>query len=145
MSPSSVLMEAAGHWSTWPAHQVPLHLDDVIMGFQMFLFFHFPLRSWPFMRSPALMWSFLPWFPGRRRSSSLTAILTFLTQQGISLRRLYCDCVLTGLLLGRDTFRVCGVGGEVRGKSGHEMVKERAKQFTKFNDFNVSPDCGSVF
>ena len=91
-SPSNVLMEPAGHWSTWPAHQVPFHLDDVIMGFPTFLFFHFPLRSWPFVRISARMWCVLPGFPGRRRSSSLTAIFDVLDAAGNTIA-VVCDCI----------------------------------------------------
>ena len=74
------------HLSTSPVHPLPFHLDDIILGFQMFLSVRFPSCSWPFIRSPARMLWFLLGFARRKQSSSLTVITTFLTQQGTPLQ-----------------------------------------------------------
>ena len=94
----------------------------------MFLFVRLPSRSWPFIRDPARMWWFLPRFPGRKLSSSLTVITTFLTQQGTPLRSSAIVWRLgfhgASSWSRHDAVRLCGVDREVRGKSGQRDVEE---------------------
>ena len=127
-----------------------LPLNGIIMSLPMFLFVRLPSRSTPFTRRLARMWWFIPQFPGRKRGSSMTVIKTFLTQQGTPLRS-----SAIGLRLGlhglsswsrQHAVRVCGVHGDVRGKSGQRDVEGVfIKQFTKTIDCGAQPGCGCVF
>ena len=123
IGPACLFVEAASASTSF-------HLDDVII-------FRFLSRSSRFTRSSTRLWWFLRGIPGRRRSSSWTAIMTFWAQQGTPLRAIAFRLCLRGPAYRSQnvTIRCCGVDGKA--PAINEILNECTKQSTKIIDGSV--------